>query len=97
MSKHLTTFEEVIKELGGEQGDQAVAHLVGVREVTVRSWRLRKRFPCATYKVMTDALEEGVTADPALWGMKVAPTKRSGSSARRSPKDDGFAPRGRAA
>lgn len=67
MSKHLTSFQDVIDALGGRQG---VADIVGVQAHTLSSWKLRsERFPCATYKAMIDALPEGVTADPALWGM----------------------------
>ena len=69
MTKHLTTVEQVILELGGVK---AVAKLVGSETISlVPTWQWRGRFPARTVKVLQSALHKvGASAPDCLWGMQ---------------------------
>jgi hypothetical protein len=80
--KLLTTFDEVIDELGG-LGE--VAHLTGRSKSSVCNWRRKTgRFPTVLFFIMRRALKmRGATAPPALWGFtgELMPADEEGSLA----------------
>ena len=68
MRKHLTTYDDVIRRLGGVP---EVARLCGCGTQAVWNWRARGFFPTANYWVMVDELtERGFTAERRLWRFK---------------------------
>ena len=62
----LTTFEEVVRELGG---GAKIGRLTGRSRSAVCNWRIRTgRFPAALFPIMHEALvKKGCQADPRLW------------------------------
>jgi hypothetical protein len=82
MLKRLTTFEQVIDELGGVT---AVARLTRRTAPAVCNWRkTRRRFPTTLYFVMQGALKvKGAQAERRLWGF-VEPRKARASIPKRA-------------
>lgn len=65
MRTHLTTYDDVIRKLGGVP---EVAKLTHRNTQAVWNWRARGFFPTVLYFVMTEALAEtGCTAERWLW------------------------------
>lgn len=63
--KQLSTVNEVIEALGGEQPAGA---LVGVGIKAVQQWKWQKQFPAKTYLAIISELgKSGLDADASLW------------------------------
>ena len=67
MIRRLNTANEVIDALGGTL---AVARLAGLSMQAISNWRLRERFPPATYLLLNAALRAKQCSAPTkLWDM----------------------------
>jgi hypothetical protein len=65
---HITTTDEVIHALGG---DQNVSEILGVHRKAVSNWRYFGIFPAATYLVLKQMLKKrGKDAPDTLWAMR---------------------------
>jgi hypothetical protein len=67
-NKHLTSTEEIIRELGGPA---KVARIVGVSPQAVCNWNALGKLQPYSYVALTEALKEkGLTAPASLWRMR---------------------------